>query len=634
MLSLIYVIKPHVKKKFNFLRSAKEFVEHAEEKVEHILRPSHTYHLSPIIFTIPLAFATGILTQFILATFIQYVLVTPFSQPALTFPQLYFPLIWLLSIGGILLPFFTHKHLWQKFRIPSEVVGMSVLIVGLAIGVMSVWNFRSPTSLNWDLYQHQLLARILIQDKFDLATSNLSDTFGFDSYPPTFHLPLATAQWPFALTPQFVTTFWQATAFFHLIIVGFASYLFARSLVNSRWLAVLAVLTGMIIFDSVVSFTNLFLLPQTLSATLFSLAYAHICRVKLSWWKIGIYLLSIGLLHYVVGTLAVTILLTTAIAFRTEHFWPNLTKHFPFIAVFFLLCLGAMLISPMINLNSLNQGEAALYNFNLMQKWEFAQRIYGWLLIIFLPLSLVSLYQEKNKKLTWTALIFLGLLTILLAQLPYMLKFFVIARFFMHFFIALGMWSVIKTLAFHISKAIATGIIAIMLVGVFGYNLAFWKHGLNYQNQLTHISQSDLEVAEFLQQVYVDQPVLMVSDPTTQFILEGFSGVNSPAGVYMTPAQRTIVYQALTADNPVGASQRFNELKDKLTPAPQKRLLVISARTLLWLQTEEKFRNSFDFNIWSPRDFSWHDQQYLEQFDQSSQFKRVFSNTGYGVYEF
>ena len=34
----------------------------------------------------------------------------------------------------------------------------------------------------------------------------------------------------------------------------------------------------------------------------------------------------------------------------------------------------------------------------------------------------------KNRKLTWTALLLLGLLTIIATQLPYMLKFYVLTR--------------------------------------------------------------------------------------------------------------------------------------------------------------------------------------------------------------
>ncbi len=605
-----------------------------EEKIDLVLHP-HTFSLASLFFYITSAFTTGIVVLFLLAVGLQYGVVQLLSLPTFSFPQLFFPLVYLLALSGVVLSLITQKHYFKKLSKARLTQFLPVfLIIFLAIVTSLLWNYRSPYSLNWDLYQHQLMSRVIIEKQFSLTTSSLSDTFGFDSYPPTFHLLMASAQWPFELAPTFITSFWQITAFFHLALIGIASYLLARSLYPNRWVGILSILTGMLIFDSVVSFTNIFLLPQTLAALIFTLAFAHIIAFKPHWLQIAIYLVAIFMLHYVVGTLAVTILLATAVAFRVDSFWSPVTSHFPLLPVFFFLCLVALIGAPQLNLSGLNQGEAALYTYSLSQKWEFALRVYGWLLIIFLPLSAVTIYEAKSKKLAWSSLIFLGLLTIISTQLPYMLKFYVITRFFLHFFLALGIWSIVKTLDLRISKAIAIILVILTCVGLFGYNISFWKHGLNYQDQLTHLDQSDLDTAEFLQKVYADQEILMISDPATQFILEGFSGVNSPGGSFMTPVNRNLLFQALSQEDSTQIKSRLDQMTDKLSTQYDKKLFVVSGRTFLWKTSDEKFRNSFDYNIWSPRDLSWRDKEFIEKLDQSADFSIVFSSPVYTVLEF
>src|SRR3989344_8486118 len=160
-------------------------------------------------------FALGTLVLFGLAGFVRYVL-----EPILTvdFQKLYFPLVWIitsLSIFAIL-----HFRSFKGLTITKEKIGVLTLALALSVSVYGFWYYKSPYSLNWDYYQHQTLARLIQDGKFDFFTTKISDTFGFNSYPPTFHLLIAASPFPAKLSVDYVVNYWNIIGFYHLVLVG------------------------------------------------------------------------------------------------------------------------------------------------------------------------------------------------------------------------------------------------------------------------------------------------------------------------------------------------------------------------------------------------------------------------------
>lgn len=573
------------------------------------------------LLNIPYFFSTGLIFIFITALIAKYSINQYLN---FSFELIFFPIIWLVSIIGLVIlildlviNFKSYKHWILRLGLPF----LNVLM--LAVGVYVLWSFNSPYPLNWDWYQHQTLSTLIQQGNFSFFTSKMSDTFGFNSYPPSFHLPLALAQYPKQLTPEYLVNFWQTITFWHLVSVGVASWWLGQIITRNKVGAFLSAVIGVLIFDSAISFTNLFFLPQTVTATLFVLLF-----VKLAWcirhrrnlpiWQLIVSITSLVLLHYPVGGLSAIIFLGVYVYSRwkfkaLDHY----LETFPIIPLIIIIAIAGVIFSQYIDLGSLNRGEASLYSYQLSDKQSFIEQTYGYSFYILVILGLAYAIKNSSRIHNLHILILFGFLTILLSRFPYVLKFYTLARFWVHVFMAMGILSLIEPVKLRSVRGLLATTIPITFGLIFIVNIYSWKASLIFNNQYTHISEYDIEAARYIQDLSRNKSSTLISDPSTQFILEGMSGVNSPGGAYMSELNRNKLNQVFEGENKDQIVRILNDIEDPVYLNSESRYLVLSGRTFAWLRADEEQRNAFNFNVWSPVLLTLSDWEIINSFEQN-----------------
>src|SRR3989344_1157709 len=579
-------------------------------------------------------FALGTLALFGLAGFVRYVL-----EPILTvdFQKLYFPLVWILtslSIFAIL-----HFRSFKGLTITKEKIGVLTLALALSVSVYGFWYYKSPYSLNWDYYQHQTLARLIQDGKFDFFTTKISDTFGFNSYPPTFHLLLAASQFPAKLSVDYVVNCWNIIGFYHLVLVGLASYVLGLAISKRKEVGLISLIVGIITFDSITSFTNLFLLPQTLAATTFIFLLSNLIADREEFRKPSFLINLAGVLflvamHYLVGIFAALILAVSYIAIRFENKVKLALKSFPFVYLIPVIVVVGIYLSNILDLSFLNRGEARYYVYDLGEKAEFVQRIYGYALLLFTLPGVFWAISRKRWEYNLALILLFGFAGILYSNFPYVMKFYVLARFFVHFFVALGIWSILKHIKAPLLRFTAYLLTVVTFAILLLFNVIFWKNWISYQDQYTHISDYDIEASEFLADRYENgEEIILISDPATQIIFEGLSGVDSAGGGFMTSENRLLLYDGLKAGNVSLSKEYFEKINDRILKNPNIKLIALSGRTFAWLDFSPEDRYRFDSNVWSPKELSYWDVVKLSSFETSNDFSLVYKSPYVWIFE-
>ncbi len=586
----------------------------------------------PHLSTLPISFLLGTGLIFGIALFIQYLLLP--AVPNISFSQLFFPTIY--SLFGISVIGLGWKAKKLKPLFSQHMLRVGLLSLGLSAISYFIWTWKSPYSLNWDLYEHQTLVHLITQGHFSYFTSQISDTFGFNSYPPVFHLLMALSQFPITLNPEQILQYWNVIGFFHLWLVSLISYAFAYTVTRNKSFSLLSCIVGTLTFESVIAFTSFFLLPQTVAAVLFISLFTHfIWRKKnsLSLLSIEVFLSILLLisLHYVMGGVAFVILLATIIYFSAQDKIDKLTQKVPLIEIFIMAMVGGLFLTQFINLGSLNHGEAASYIFTLSDKIKFMAQSYGLLFIFALPLGIFAMIRQHSWLKKYLLLILFGFLVILCAQLPYVLKFYVLARWFVLFFATAGIWSLIEKQSFSFSRKMSFIIVSLLLSGILILNSLLWKQGLGTDQQISHVSQDELAAAQYLQSNYSQDSVLLISDPATQYILEGLSGINSAGGSFANAETRVLLSQALKENNSTQVATQLRQIRDAI--AQNKRVFVVfSGRLFLWEKASDTQKLSFDFNIWESRKLKFSDDQWLATLDQAH-FTPIYQNDSLQIKE-
>ena len=579
-------------------------------------------------------FALGTLALFGLAGFVRYVL-----EPILTvdFQKLYFPLVWILtslSIFAIL-----HFRSFKGLTITKEKIGVLTLALALSVSVYGFWYYKSPYSLNWDYYQHQTLARLIQDGKFDFFTTKISDTFGFNSYPPTFHLLLAASQFPAKLSVDYVVNYWNIIGFYHLVLVGLASYVLGLAISKRKEVGLISLIVGIITFDSITSFTNLFLLPQTLAATTFIFLLSNLIAGREEFRKPSFLMNLAGVLflvamHYLVGIFAALILAVSYIAIRFENKVKLALKSFPFVYLIPVIVVVGIFLSNILDLSFLNRGEARYYIYDLSAKAEFVQRIYGYALLLFTLPGVFFAISRKKWEYNLALILLFGFAGILYSNFPYVMKFYVLARFFVHLFVALGIWSILKHIKAPLLRFTAYLLTVVTFAILLLFNVIFWKNWISYQDQYTHISDYDIEASEFLADRYKNgEEIILISDPATQIIFEGLSGVDSAGGGFMTSENRLLLYDGLKAGNVSLSKEYFEKINDRILKNPNIKLIALSGRTFAWLDFSPEDRYRFDSNVWSPKELSYWDVVKLSSFETSNDFSLVYKSPYVWIFE-
>jgi hypothetical protein len=600
------------------------------------LHQSENLLSTEILLRQPLFFALGNLSIFLCALTIQYLFPLTDITANFQFSHTFLPAIQAIFIASVIINLFS-------IRLPNKksllhIIFPALSVISLSTVAAMIWNFRSPFPLNWDLYEHQTLVNTILKGSFDFFTSHLSDTFGFNSYPPIFHTLMAVSQSYAKLSSLQILEYWNAISFLHLVLISVASYVFAYALTRNRWVSILSCIIGTLTFESTIAFTSLFLLPQTLTAVMFAFAYSHLVLQRqlkgtVSVWWLIILVPTFILSHYVVGSLAAVIYIASYFYLRWEKWLNKVFASFPIVELGVMSMIGGVFASRMINLDFLNKGEAASYTFSPAEKIEFMKRVYGWELPIFVPLGIFTALRKQTSRVILTLLISFGFIAILLSEFPYVIKFYVLGRFFIHFLVALGIWSIIEKIKNTFLRAVSICFLTITLMILLILNSLFWKQGLFEHNQTRHVGDDEITAAQFLTQRYDAQKTLIVSDPATQYILEALSGINSAGGSFASTENRKLTAMLRPNLSDTELSEKLNQINDPVNPNKQKILLALSGRFFLWQSAKLEQQTSFDFNVWAPHHLTLQQQEAILSYQQNPQLEVVYSSPSLVIFE-
>lgn len=584
------------------------------------------------ILTISEHFTIGLFSIFILALSIKYLINPLIDQPFRNIFSISLITLILISLTINLFNFPKLRHLftWRN-------LSLFITMIILSFFSFSLITYRSPYPLNWDLYEHQTLVNNLLRGKYSFFTSEISDTFGFPSYPTMFHTLLAISQVFFDLNPSNILTYWHYMGLITMFISCIAAYCFAFVITKKRNIALLSLILNCLIFDSVGAFTNLMFLPQSQTALLFILLYSlalhRIQNHKIPGLIVIPTLIILIFSHYIIGTFAAFLYLSTWLYFRFNKYINEISYHLPIIEIFFVIAFSSVIISYYLDLSFINRGEAVEYIYSLTEKINYTQRIYAFSLFVFLPIGLLFAFKQKKRiYYQLTALLTLGFLAIFLSKFPYIFKFYTIGRFFIHLIVVFGLWTLIKKISNSLLKSVAIALTFIFFVFVLILNLQTWKGWLNNKGNYVHLSEDDLNASFYLKEHYDPQTTILFSDPTTQYYLEALSGINSPGGFAMSYQNRDLFHDIYIIQNNQQKNKTLHSIKDKLETST-KFLYIISGRTRLWNQMEKEKRNSFTYQIWEPHHLAFVDLLYIQSLQDDKHFLLIYQNPSIAILE-
>ena len=178
---------------------------------------------------VPWYFVVGEMFTFFLALFLHYShLVSP-EHFFLTLSHVINLIFYFAFFVNLITIFFFN---WPKIKIYYFLLFGAIILSSILI--YFCWLVKSPQPLNWDYYQHQLLADDIRLGNFSFFINQVSDTFGFLSYPPSFHLNLALAQGTQQLNSQSILAFWQNLTYLHFVTFLFAVAALAQAVFKNK----------------------------------------------------------------------------------------------------------------------------------------------------------------------------------------------------------------------------------------------------------------------------------------------------------------------------------------------------------------------------------------------------------------
>jgi hypothetical protein len=524
-------------------------------------------------------------------------------------------------------------------KVPPGKILVLILLFTLSVSIYKVWRWDSPlnTTLDWDLYEHQTIINLMKDNVFDFSPLKMSDTFQFYSYSSFFHTLVFVPQLFFDTVDTL--HFWWYAQFFHFLVTILASYTIGYSVTKNRWIGVISAIFGALVLESFAAYTSLFLLPQTLVATAITLFTANtILHFKDKEPIINFITVALStfilLNHMILGLAGIGIILFN-IAYLRIFKGKGLTKvHRTALAIFTVILVAAPFITKGVNLDFLNRGEAEYFTPSLLDKYKYMRDFYGYSLLAFFPIGIYYIYKKGSTDTTLLGLIALGTLSMVLGNLPYVLKFYTIGRFFVHAIMAMGVWELIKRTSKYV-RLLGVLSLSFSLLIIFLTNISTFKQTPSYNGISTHVTESEIGAATFIESNYRDQNAIIISEPATMYILEGLSGVNSPGGVFTDlNTRKTVSNIYFSRDSELMKYEIFGA-RDTLLPTetPEKALLVISGRFSKWQNASRDQKFGIYWNVWKPADISLEEYDFIEFIEDYAKFELVHKNKGLRIYE-
>jgi len=508
-----------------------------------------------------------------------------------------------------------------------------ILAITTGISYM-IWRFQSPYPypLNWDMWEHQTAVNAILDGRYTLLPSALSDTFGFNGYTTLFHFILAGFQYLFH--PD-ILGFWWIAEIYMAFVTSMAAYALTRAITKRDDTALVAGVLSTLCFESSIVFAPFFLMPQTAAAVIWCFGFAWITHAKRFPNVIGLLVLSLVLLsmHFVIGGAGIL----TYAAYLIIRYIPKASQKTIRTIIstmplwVYILVLGLSRIVPMETINS---GEAANFIQTLPEKLRDMQGWYGYFPILLVPIGILTLnHDAKSPHAKSIAIVALTVMAVVFSPIAYSMKFYAIGRYFLILYVATGvMYFVHETLIPKYKTGILFLFFGACLI-IFTTNVFRWQESLLFQGIASHLSTQDRELVTFLHKNYENTNVMLISDPTTSYILEPLTGINTPGGAYMKADNRTHIASIITATNSAQLKTILAGVHDTVTTTPVNGyLLVLSARYFDWTNLLTAKQLGFAFNVWRPQAMTLVDTMATTTFETTMDTKPIFTNASATVF--
>jgi len=493
----------------------------------------------------------------------------------------------------------------------------TLVLIVVSAGLYLLWRLYSPYpyTLNWDIWEHQTAINAIRSGSYAIFPSGLSDTFRFDGYTTLFHFIIAGIQSVFGV--KNIPGFWWVAEWIFFTGTTLATYAFSFALTKNRWAALAGGILSAVLYESSIAFTTLFLLPQTLTALMWVfgmtiLTYTPKYRLPVAL----LFSLLLIALHGIVGSLGAILLFIYAYAPRVNA-----------LAALGVGYLVPTLIAQYFPVSTLNSGEALDFAQTIGQKFTFFQSWYGFLPIPFLIMGIRESIRSDSQCAKILVVLFAGTTGLILSSFPYVVKFNVLTHYLMIALMALGMdWYMIQVRS-TIVKVLCVLLLALSGGLVFTTNIYAWQKPVMFRGIASQVSADEIDAGSRLQDMYNDSTMLMISDPSTQYILEALSGINTQGGAYMIQSTRSAFFDLFASSDSNVFKSRLSEIHDLLElENSYTKLLVLSGRTFKWLESTPYDRNSIAYNIWRPEALSLQNNSTIESWKQQYNLQEIYRN--------
>ncbi len=530
----------------------------------------------------------------------------------------------LLSVLNILRQFLKER---PKLDL-KEIAPYTFLVLFTAGVYFLIWKRSTPypLQLNWDIYEHITLSNLISQGRLSAFTTNISDTFTFNSYSPLFGILLSLPKIIFQRS--LIGIYWWLE-YWQYLLTAIASYLLAKRIFKDRSLAIFSAVLSSLTFESVVAYTVFFLIPQTLAVLIAVLAAYELMDYK----KIFLLITAIVifLMHYIVGPLCLVFLVCLYLAPRVPLSLKRLNL---LITAAILFLAGALGLHFLGRWNILSIEEASHFDFTIYQKAGFILDWYG----IFLAFALIGIFAILRNK-SYSQKIFLilalGVFGISFAPFSYFLKFYVLGHYLTNVIIVAGIAFLVSNFS-KVLKTVSFIFLTLVMLLTFYNNQLMYKGPLHFQNYVTQISYGELQAAAWLSSHNKNGNDFLISDPSLQYILEANSGVDTQGGVYTNLNTRKALESINGSYNTQFIKSELLSIKDSL-PKDQnlnrKVLFAVGGRYFAWQELPQSQKESSFYNIWAPKDITSTEQNYINFLKNSKQFKLLYENRQIAIFE-
>jgi len=479
-----------------------------------------------------------------------------------------------------------------------------------------------PYLTNWDLLHHTVLIKQLLQGNINILLTSISDTFTINSYTPLFHMIMAL---PIAIFKINILRFFWFAEFLYFLFTTFIAYYIGKKLIDSPYGGFVTALVSLLIFEATAAYTTLFLLPLTLSGSLAALFLTYfITNKNISVIKAVISGSIVFALHYMIGGVYIAILFYI---FIKKRFFSEKSDLFFLIYSFIFMLISMLLNFFGKNISILTRPDTQYFTYSLPAIKALLWQWYGMLPIILFPLGLNFLLKNcKFGKILTT--IFFFVTGLILFPMSYSLKLFALNHYLISLIIAVG---IIRTIFFFnnkLTKLILFILIFIAFLSVFVVNVN--QHlSLSYNGkQNSYISGSDFTTAKWIDDRYNGKKVFLISDPTTQGILEAISTINTQGGAFPRVETVQLLDSIKNENDPKKILKVLKKISDTI-PNQNNRdvtLFVLGGRYFDWQKSVWDCKISYACQSWLPLKIKPSDKIYIQTISDSIYLRLVYQD--------